>query len=140
MVPRLTHIALHVDDIDACVEFYRRYCQMQVCHRRRKHDKQIVWMAEPGQESVFVFVIMSHGHQVALPADDYRHIGFAVSSREQVDQLAAMAAADGCLLWPPRDEPFPVGYYCGVRDPSNNPVEFSFGQPLGPGATPLVQE
>jgi len=37
-------------------------------------------------------------------------------------------------VWPPRDEPFPVGYYCGLRDPNGNYVEFSYGQPLGPGA------
>jgi len=41
----------------------------------------------------------------------------------------------GCLLWAPREEPYPVGYYCGLRDPDGNAVEFSYGQPLGPGAT-----
>ncbi|MDO8695654.1 MAG: VOC family protein, partial [Pseudomonas sp.] len=39
--------------------------------------------------------------------------------------------------WPPRDEPYPVGYYCGVRDPAGNYVEFSYGQPLGPGSEPM---
>ena len=48
--------------------------------------------------------------------------------------MAAKAAAAGRLVWPPREEPFPVGYYCGVRDPDGNFVEFSYGQPLGPGA------
>ena len=41
---------------------------------------------------------------------------------------------EGCLVWAARDEPYPVGYYCGLRDPDGNFVEFSYGQPLGPGA------
>ena len=40
----------------------------------------------------------------------------------------------GGMSWPPVDEPYPVGYYCGLRDPDGNFVEFSYGQPLGPGA------
>ncbi|MCX4198148.1 sugar phosphate nucleotidyltransferase [Methylobacterium organophilum] len=37
------------------------------------------------------------------------------------------------------DEPYPVGYYCGVRDPAGNYVEFSYGQPLGPGAEDMPE-
>ncbi|HHM4583493.1 TPA: VOC family protein, partial [Pseudomonas aeruginosa] len=47
------------------------------------------------------------------------------------------AEAAGCLVWAPRDEPYPVGYYCGLRDPAGNYVEFSYGQPLGPGSEAL---
>jgi hypothetical protein len=32
-----------------------------------------------------------------------------------------------------------VGYCCGVRDPDGRFVEFSHGQPLGPGAPPLPE-
>ena len=53
---------------------------------------------------------------------------------EAVDRLAAQAEAEGILIWPPREDPYPVGYYCGIKDPSGNYVEFSYGQPLGPGA------
>ena len=67
-------------------------------------------------------------------AGDYSHVGFAVESREAVDAIAEQAQADGCLVWPPRQESFPVGYYCGLRDPNGNYVEFSYGQLLGPGA------
>ncbi|MBJ3773939.1 VOC family protein, partial [Klebsiella pneumoniae] len=58
----------------------------------------------------------------------------ALGSRAEVDRIAAMAEQAGCLIWPPRDEPYPVGYYCGLRDPAGNYVEFSYGQPLGPGS------
>ena len=49
-----------------------------------------------------------------------------------------MAEQAGCLIWPPRDEPYPVGYYCGLRDPAGNNVEFSYGQPLGPGSEAML--
>ena len=46
----------------------------------------------------------------------------------------------GYLVWEPREEPYPVGYYCGIRAPDGNMVEFSYGQPLGPGAREQSEE
>ena len=132
--PRITHLALHVEDLNACVGFYREFCHMVVIHQRSSGQKQIVWMAEPGRETDFIFVMMNGGRNLSLPDDDYRHFGFALDSRQQVDDIAQLAKQRGCLVWEPRDEPFPVGYYCGLRDPNGNYVEFSYGQPLGPGA------
>lgn len=138
---RLTHQALHVPNLDACIDFYRRYAGMQVIHRRGGsvgHPQRIVWMSEPGREADFVFVIMSGGQALVLPERDYRHLGFAVASNAEVDDIALRAQLEGCLLWPPRQEPFPVGYYCGLQDPGGNQVEFSYGQPLGPGAEAMA--
>jgi catechol 2,3-dioxygenase-like lactoylglutathione lyase family enzyme len=137
MRPTLTHIALHVPDLDACIAFYRDFCGLHICHEREGKGSRIVWMAEPGKEHEFIFVLMPGGHAVQLASDDYRHFGFALNSRAEVDALAAQAAQADCLIWPARDEPYPVGYYCGVRDPAGNYVEFSYGQPLGPGAPAL---
>ncbi len=134
MRPTLTHLALHVPDLDACVSFYEQFCAMQVIRQRAGKGSRIVWMAEQGKEHSFIFVIMPGGQDRQLAADDYSHFGFALESREQVDSIAERARVAGCLVWEPRDEPFPVGYYCGLRDPAGNYVEFSYGQPLGPGA------
>lgn len=134
MRPTLTHLALHVPDLDACIAFYTRFCGMRVFHERPGKGSRIVWMAEPGKEREFIFVIMPGGMDRSLAENDYSHFGFAMASREEVDVVAELARADGCLIWEPRDEPYPVGYYCGVRDPAGNYVEFSYGQPLGPGA------
>ena len=136
--PRLTHIALHVDKLDACIIFYQTYCGLHISHQRTRGNQTIVWLSEPGREQDFVIVMMGGGHSIPLPKNDYRHFGFAVSSKSEVDRLASQAEEEGCLLWPPRQEPFPVGYYCGVVDPSGNQVEFSYGQPLGPGAEEAV--
>ena len=134
MRPSLTHIALHVPDLQACIDFYEQFCGMRVIHERAGKGSKIVWMAEPGKEHQFIFVIMPGGIDRHLAADDYSHFGFAVDSRLQVDEIARQAKQAGCLIWAPRDEPYPVGYYCGLRDPAGNYVEFSYGQPLGPGA------
>ncbi|MDL0440570.1 VOC family protein [Stutzerimonas frequens] len=139
MRPTLTHLALHVPDLDACIAFYARFCGMRVFHERPGKGSRIVWMAEPGKEREFIFVIMPGGADRALAANDYSHFGFAMASREEVDAVAELAREDGCLIWEPRDEPYPVGYYCGVRDPAGNYVEFSYGQPLGPGAEDMPE-
>ncbi|WP_236202120.1 VOC family protein [Pseudomonas pseudonitroreducens] len=137
MHPTLTHLALHVPDLEACVDFYQRFCSMRVIHEREGKGSRIVWMAEPGNEHRFIFVIIPGGQERHLAVDDYSHFGFAVDSHDAVDRIAKEAEAAGCLIWPPRQEPFPVGYYCGLRDPAGNYVEFSYGQPLGPGSEAL---
>lgn len=136
MRPAFTHVALHVRDLDACIAFYRRFCGLVPVHERGggAPGERVVWLAQPGRETEFIFVLMPGGPGRAQAEHDYTHFGFALESRGAVDEIASLAEADGCLIWPPRQEPYPVGYYCGVTDPDGNRVEFSYGQPLGPGA------
>lgn len=135
--PAFTHLALHVRDIEACVAFYRDYCGLKVVHERADQDtdSRVYWLAEPGMATRFVFVLLSGGPERHRADGDFGHLGFALHSRAAVDAAAEKARRAGRLLWPPRQERFPVGYYCGVSDPDGNAVEFSYGQPLGPGAT-----
>ena len=134
--PVLTHVALHCRDFAKSVAFYREFCGLLPVHERRDAETgaAVAWLAEPGREKELIFVLVSGGPERSRPERDYGHLGFAVESRAAVDAVAAHARAKGCLLWPAREEPYPVGYYCGVADPDGNAVEFSFGQPLGPGA------
>lgn len=130
----LTHLALHVSDLDACVAFYERYTGMRITHDRAAAGQRVVWLAEPGREADFILVMISGGPGRQQRADDFSHLGFALEHRAAVDAIAERARGEGILVWEPREEPYPVGYYCGVRDPDGNFVEFSYGQPLGPGA------
>ena len=134
MNPVMTHLALHVRDLDACIAFYREFCGMRVIHERSKGEMRVVWLAEPGREKDFIFVMVPGGKRRDQADGDYSHFGFALESRAAVDRIAEKARAAGYLAWEAREEPYPVGYYCGVRDPDGNMVEFSYGQPLGPGA------
>jgi len=133
MSPAFTHLAMHVRDLEACVDFYKTYAQMRLTHDRSNDGKRVVWLAEPGQEKEFIIVLIPGGPGRNQISTDYSHLGFALDSKEAVDVIANMARSDGILEWEPRQEPYPVGYYCGIRDPDGNFVEFSFGQPLGPG-------
>jgi len=134
MSPTLTHLALHVKELNACVAFYKKYCKLQVIHEREKHNKKIVWMAEENKEHTFVIVFLEGGPYHNQVATDYSHLGFAVESKAEVERISQIAEQDGILEWRPVQEPYPVGYYCGVKDPNGIFVEFSYGQPLGPGS------
>ena len=134
MRPVLTHLAFHVRDLDASMAFYREYCGMQLVHEHVTDGRRVVWLAEPGREQEFIFVLVPGGRGKPPAATDYSHLGFALESQAAVDAIADRARVAGSLVWEPRQEPYPVGYYCGISDPDGNMVEFSYGQPLGPGA------
>ncbi len=133
--PAFTHIALHVRDLAACVRFYGDFCGLAVVHERgAPGDPHAVWLAQEGRERDFIFVLLPGGPGRDQAERDFSHFGFALDSRAAVDAMAERGREAGCLVWEPREEPYPVGYYCGLRDPDGNFVEFSHGQPLGPGA------
>jgi catechol 2,3-dioxygenase-like lactoylglutathione lyase family enzyme len=134
MSAAFTHLAMHVRDLEACVDFYETYAQMRLTHDRVNDGKRVVWLAEPGKEQDFIVVLIPGGPGREQISTDYSHLGFALDSKEAVDAIANKARSDGILEWEPRQEPYPVGYYCGIRDPDGNLIEFSFGQPLGPSA------
>jgi catechol 2,3-dioxygenase-like lactoylglutathione lyase family enzyme len=134
MTPAFTHLALHVRDLEACIAFYRDFCGLKLVHEREDAGSRVVWLAEPGREQDFIIVLLPGGPGRDQQEGDFSHLGFALDSRDAVDAIAARGQAADCLAWAPRDEPYPVGYYCGLKDPDGNFVEFSYGQPLGPGA------
>lgn len=133
MKPALTHFALHVRDIEASKAFYSEFCGMTAVHQREDNGVHVAWIAEAGKAREFVIVLIEGGHRAAQDADDFTHLGFALESREAVDDIARRGTAH--LVWPPRTLPYPVGHFCGLADPDGNMIEFSYGQPLGPGAS-----
>ena len=105
MRPVLTHLALHVRDLEASIAFYRAYCGMQLVHERVTDGRRVVWLAEPGREHEFIFVLVPGGRGKPQAATDYSHLGFAMESRAAVDAIAAQAREAGALVWEPRQEP-----------------------------------
>lgn len=130
---QLTHIALHVPDSLTCAAWYKDYCGMVEVQQHGEPSKPVLWLACPEQKDEFVLVLISGSPEGVSLSGNFSHLGFALPSKAAVDELAARAQREGCLLWEPRQEPWPVGYYCGVVDPAGNQVEFSYGQPLGEG-------
>lgn len=135
MKTAFTHCALHVRDIDASIAFYRDYCGLKVVHTHgERPQERTVWMAEEGREAIFVLVLVSGGGGQRQSEADMTHYGFAVGRREDIDRIAEMGRQAGCLHWEAQELPYPVGYLCALKDPDGYIIEFSYGQPLGPGA------
>ena len=132
--PHLTHVALWTSDIERTVDFYRKHCSLDVIHDRVEPDGgRVVWVGETKDPSRFVIVLIRRSVEHSAP-NSFAHFGFSCASRKDVDERAAVARADGVLELEPRDAGPIVGYFCMLRDPDGNSVEFSFGQALGPAS------
>lgn len=128
---KCTHVALQVRDIDRAVAFYSRYCGMRAVHERGEVGRRVVWLGWGEDPPRFVIVLIEENYETNLQPP-WQHIGMAVESRRKVDELFALAREDGVPVhWPPTDAGEIVGYFCGVRDPDGNVVEFSHGQRIG---------
>ena len=130
MKMKCTHVALQVRDIEKSIAFYERYCAMQIV-QDRTDDFRVVWIGWGEGPPKFVIVLL-HAPYESNRQPPYQHIGMAVDSRQDVDDIYARAVADGIAnVWAPMDGGAIVGYFCGVADPDGNMVEFSCGQRLG---------
>ena len=129
--PRLTHVALRVKDLDRSIAFYRKYAALFVAHERREDGTRVVWLSERAEDPEFVFVLIPMAH-TEEERPGVHHFGFSLANRAEVDEIAAIARADGLLREGPRDAGPVVGYFCIVEDPDRNWLEFSYGQPINP--------
>ncbi|MBI1857753.1 MAG: VOC family protein [Candidatus Melainabacteria bacterium] len=131
MKPRFTHIALLVSNVDRTADFYLKYCDLKVVHRRVDPDTgyRVIWL---GKNLNFVIVAMeSNKMPIQSKAKPLSHLGFALDSREEVDEVAKIAQEEGFLNYGPTLLDPIAGYICEILDPDGNSVEFSYGQELG---------
>jgi catechol 2,3-dioxygenase-like lactoylglutathione lyase family enzyme len=130
MNPTCTHVALFCRDIESSVGFYRRHVGLHEVHRRVDDGTTVVWLGENGRADVFVLVLLG----IPRPAGDgpVAHLGYAVGAREEVDRAAERGRDDGIEVQGPVYAGPVVGYFCMLRDPDGNWIEFSHGQSLGP--------
>src|SRR5215470_8474935 len=136
MKPVLTHLALGVHDLERSIGFYRSHVALHVVHDRNDNGSRVVWLAERAEDPDFVLVLFEVGGPAPPAPSTLQHLGFAVASREEVDAAATAARADGILALDPMYAGPVVGYFCIVRDPDGNQVEFSYGQPINPRDLP----
>jgi catechol 2,3-dioxygenase-like lactoylglutathione lyase family enzyme len=128
--PALTHLALGVADLDRTVDFYRRHVGLHVVHEREDAGVRVIWLSERAERPDFVLVLLPSTR--ADGSGTLMHLGFAVASRAEVDAAADAARAEGVLAIEPVYAGPVVGYFCMLRDPDGNLVEFSHGQPIDP--------
>ncbi len=132
MPPHLTHVALFVADAQRTVNFYERFAGLHLVHDRVDDGVRVVWLSEQQQAPEFVIVAITLVPGEASAPPRMAHLGYDLPSRAAVDEVAARADAEGLLIQAPTDAGPIVGYFCLLRDPDGNLVEFSHGQPINP--------
>lgn len=133
---RWTHLALRVVDIEQSIAWYERFTPLEVLQRSTDEYGSGAWMADPHDAAAPFVLAFSQfdpetdpfGFAPPTVLGPYAHIGIEMTSRADVDAVAAAARAEGTLTLPPTQMPPPIGYVCFVEDPDGNTVEFSYGQ------------
>lgn len=132
MLAHLTHVALFVRDSERTIDFYRRFAGWSVVHDRTDDGVRVVWLGETAHDPSFVIVAITMAPGNGEVPPHLAHFGCDLPSRSAVDEVAARAQAEGVLVQGPADAGPIVGYFCMLRDPDGNLVEFSHGQPIKP--------
>lgn len=126
----LTHVALPVTDIDASIDFYRRFAEMEVVHDRRDAESghRVVWVSD--RTRPFVIVLIQQA-AVSHALGGFAHLGIGCESRAEVDRRCDAAQREGRVVLGPLDSGYPVGYWAIVTDPDGHNLELSHGQEVG---------
>jgi catechol 2,3-dioxygenase-like lactoylglutathione lyase family enzyme len=131
-VARLTHLALPASDIDRAIAWYEAFTPLRLLERREEPTGGACWLASPeATDKPFILVLVTYPEYREKPRavlKPFAHLGIEMPSRADVDTVAAKAEAAGCLAWPTRDLPDPIGYVCAASDPDGNLIEFSHNQ------------
>ncbi len=128
MIEKLDHIALRAADIERTAQFYCDWAGMEIIHDRRDpgHTHRVMWVRLKGDPAGLIIVLIENENEYAHGRMD--HFGFHISSRAAVDALAERARAAGILVDAPQYAGPVVGYFCTIKDPDGNLVEFSCDQ------------
>lgn len=130
---RWTHIALPSTDIDKSIAWYEKYTPLRLLDRREDADGYGAWLGHDDQaDKPFILVLVSFFKDQNGPLQPimspFAHIGIELTSRAEIERVAAMGEEDGCVAWPPTQMPPPIGYICALKDPDGNMIEFSYDQ------------
>jgi catechol 2,3-dioxygenase-like lactoylglutathione lyase family enzyme len=124
-IERLDHVALMTRAAAASAAFYQEWAGMEVIHDRND-GARVVWVRLPGQALGLTIVMIESPED--RPRGYVDHFGFHVTNRADVDDIAARAKAAGILAEGPTYGGPVVGYFCIIRDPDGNELEFSCEQ------------
>lgn len=129
MLPKLTHIALRVKNIEISAAFYKKYADLDIVARREEDNTRVAWLGNPSVKERFVIVLLELPYQ-SSNQPSYDHLGLDVSSKDEVDRMAQIAREDGTLAFGPEYLGPVAGYLCLIRDPDGNNIEFSYEQEI----------
>jgi catechol 2,3-dioxygenase-like lactoylglutathione lyase family enzyme len=121
----LSHVALPVADLDRSIEFYRRFADMEVVHRRDGSDgRGVAWISDLTRPFVIVLLETDVTDHLA----GWAHLGVGCASRDEVDHRLVTATEQGFDVVGPCDDGPPVGYWGIITDPDGHNLELAYGQ------------
>jgi catechol 2,3-dioxygenase-like lactoylglutathione lyase family enzyme len=128
MIERLDHIAMLTADPELAAQFYTEWAGMRVIHQRQDpgSSHRVSWVRLAHDQSGLIIVLVESDERGAKGRMD--HFGFHVSSRADVDEIAGRARDAGILVDEPQYAGPVVGYFCTIKDPDGNLLEFSCEQ------------
>lgn len=128
-IPKLTHIALRVANIERSAKFYEHYTGLKLLKLRTEKEGRVAWLGNPEVKEMFIIVLLEFPFK---PSEQPRfdHIGLDMPSRKSVDEINLMAEKEDILFMKAKDHGAITGYFCIVKDPDGNLVEFSHGQKI----------
>jgi catechol 2,3-dioxygenase-like lactoylglutathione lyase family enzyme len=127
-IERLDHVALQTRDAARAARFYCEWAGMRIIHERRDPGSahRVAWVRlEDDQAGLIIVLVETDEARLDGRMD---HFGFHVTSRADVDAIAARAREAGILVDEPAYAGPVVGYFCTIRDPDGNLLEFSCEQ------------
>jgi catechol 2,3-dioxygenase-like lactoylglutathione lyase family enzyme len=143
-MPRLDHAAFRVADLDRSVAFYERVLPARLISRAQRADRwrtEIATLRPVGDDGFTLVLLMPRRVRWLLRAfhalvprqtRSHEHLGFAVASREELDERVRAAAAAGARVenrltrLEDRD-----AWLFEVLDPDGNAVEWICGNVHG---------
>ena len=119
----LRHVALYVNDLDACLHFYRDLLGMEL---EWQPDADNIYLSTAGQDNLAL-------HREAGKGDGETrldHIGFILSRPEDVDAWHDFLVADGVTIKaaPRTHRDGARSFYCA--DPEGNVVQLIYHPPI----------
>lgn len=138
---KVTHLALHISNLDRSIGFYTKFTDLKVVHERfdKETNMRTAWLSDrdKGHETEFVIVLLEGtppqfpNARPQTPIAPISHIGIALPTRAEVDRIAESAREAGTLRFGPVYLNEVVGYICLLADPDGHQLEFSYGQVNG---------
>lgn len=128
----ISHLDLSVSDVERSAEWYCRVLDLRRLTRADLDNRiMIVLMHDSG----LIIGLNQHSEPGAERFDERRpgldHVGFAVGSREELDEWEARFSATGVEHSPVTDAPSGVGTALVFRDPDNIQLEMWWTRPAG---------
>lgn len=137
-ISKVTHLALHISNLDRSISFYTKFTDMKVVHERfdKETNMRTAWLSDrdKGHETEFVIVLLEGtppqfpGVKPQSPIAPISHVGIALPTHEDVDRIAERGRQDGALRFGPVYLNEAIGYICLLADPDGHQLEFSYGQ------------